>query len=153
MERIISADSHVTILQRDYKNTGLPDESFDVVWACESIAHSPDQRDTLAEAYRLLKPGGRLVVRDVYLRRPPANEEERRLMEVWNDAWVMPPLPTTEQFLSFVSGAGFTSPPPRAPGGSPALASSASVGVPATARTGRRAPSGRLPPTATSRRG
>ena len=101
-------DDRVTILQRDYKNTGLADESFDVVWACESIAHSPDQRDTLAEAYRLLKPGGRLVVRDVYLKRPPANEEERRMMDVWYDAWVMPPLPTTEQFLSFVSGTGFS---------------------------------------------
>ena len=98
----------VTILQRDYKNTGLPDASFDVVWACESIAHSPDQRDTLAEAYRLLRPGGRLIVRDVYLRRQPASPEERRLMDVWYDAWVMPPLPTAEQFLSYVSGTGFT---------------------------------------------
>ena len=29
------------------------------------------------------------------------------MMDVWYDAWVMPPLPTTEQFLSFVSGTGF----------------------------------------------
>ena len=98
----------VTILQRDYKNTGLPDESFDVVWACESIAHSPDQRDTLREAFRLLRPGGRLIVRDVYQARPPADAEDERLMKIWYDAWVMPTLPTPEQFLAYVSQTGFT---------------------------------------------
>jgi len=100
-------EDRVTILQRDYKRTGLPDRSFDVVWACESVAHSPDQRDFLAEAYRLLKPGGRLVVRDVYQKRPPADAVDERLMRAWYDAWVMPPLPTAEQFLTWVSRAGF----------------------------------------------
>ena len=101
-------EDRVTILQRDYKATGLPDESFDVFWACESIAHSPDQRDTLAEAYRLLRPGGRLIVRDIYPTRPPANAEEQAMVDLWYRAWVLPPLPSAEQFLAFVSGAGFT---------------------------------------------
>jgi SAM-dependent methyltransferase len=79
-----------------------------VAWACESIAHSPDQRDTLAELYRVLKPGGRLIVRDIYLKRHPAGEEEARLVDAWRKAWVLPPIPSPEQFLGFVSRTGFT---------------------------------------------
>lgn len=103
-----SLEDRVTILHRDYKATGFPDGSFDVIWACESVAHSPDQRDFLAEAYRLLKPGGRMIVRDVYEARPCANADEERLTRIWYDAWAMCPLPTPERFLGWVSKAGFT---------------------------------------------
>lgn len=98
----------ISLFQRDYRDTGFPSESFDVVWACESVGHCPDQRDFLAEAYRLLKPGGRLIVRDIYLRRPPADAYEERLMKTWYSAWVLPGIPIVGQFVSWVEEAGFT---------------------------------------------
>lgn len=34
------------------------DDSFDLVWACESGEHMPDKRKYIEEMTRVLKPGG-----------------------------------------------------------------------------------------------
>jgi ubiquinone/menaquinone biosynthesis C-methylase UbiE len=39
-----------------------PDESFDLVWACESGEHMPDKKKYVEEMTRVLKPGGTLVI-------------------------------------------------------------------------------------------
>ncbi|WP_101067284.1 glycine/sarcosine N-methyltransferase [Roseovarius salinarum] len=47
-----------------FENVPAADESFDVVWSQDSFLHS-DQRDkVLAEAWRVLKPGGHLIFTD-----------------------------------------------------------------------------------------
>jgi len=40
----------------------FPDDSFDLVWACESGEHMPDKKRYIEEMTRVLKPGGRIVV-------------------------------------------------------------------------------------------
>lgn len=40
----------------------FPDNSFDLVWACESGEHMPDKKRYIEEMTRVLKPGGRIVV-------------------------------------------------------------------------------------------
>ena len=46
----------------DYTSTPFDPESFDVVWAQESACHAPDKAALAAEAHRLLRSGGRLVM-------------------------------------------------------------------------------------------
>lgn len=46
----------------DYCHTTFPDNHFDIVLGIESICHAPSKREFLTEAYRILKPGGRLVL-------------------------------------------------------------------------------------------
>jgi cyclopropane fatty-acyl-phospholipid synthase-like methyltransferase len=46
----------------DYMHTSFPDQSFDVVTGMESICYAEPKIDFLREAYRLLKPGGFLVM-------------------------------------------------------------------------------------------
>ena len=42
--------------------TTKQDNSFDLVWACESGEHMPDKRAYVEEMVRVLKPGGTLVI-------------------------------------------------------------------------------------------
>lgn len=46
----------------DIQSMPLPDNSFDTVLSFEVIEHVPDPRKALAEVYRVLKPGGKLVM-------------------------------------------------------------------------------------------
>ncbi len=54
----------------DYTSTGFPDQSFDIVWALESVCHAGDKSAFLKESYRVLKSGGKLVVCDGFLSKP-----------------------------------------------------------------------------------
>ena len=53
---------------------GLEDERFDVIVSNCVINLSPDKAAVLAEAYRLLKPGGELYFSDIYADRRVPNE-------------------------------------------------------------------------------
>jgi cyclopropane fatty-acyl-phospholipid synthase-like methyltransferase len=83
----------VSFLERDGMDNGFDDASFDRVWVLES-SHLMRERDRLlAECARVLRPGGRLALCDVMLRRPMPFEEVRALRkpltllrEVFGDA-------------------------------------------------------------------
>lgn len=52
----------LTILRRDWLDNGLPDAAFDRAYAIESSEHMVDKPRFFAEAWRVLRPGGRFVV-------------------------------------------------------------------------------------------
>jgi len=98
----------VTFERKDFARTGFQQESFDVVWALESICHTHDKPGFLAEARRLLKPGGRLVVADFFRSGRPFDAENERLLRSWLSGWAVPDLATGEEFEELVRLAGFT---------------------------------------------
>lgn len=46
----------------DALNMSFPDNTFDIVWACESGEHMPDKKKYIDQMMRVLKPGGKFVM-------------------------------------------------------------------------------------------
>ncbi|PWH83435.1 SAM-dependent methyltransferase [Algibacter marinivivus] len=61
-----------TILKENYNNTSFSSNSFDTALAIESFCHSGHSSNSLKEAYRILKPNGKLVIADAFLKKEPA---------------------------------------------------------------------------------
>jgi SAM-dependent methyltransferase len=75
--------TNVEFLRGEIEHIPLPDNSVDVVISNCVINLSADKDQVLAEAFRVLKPGGRFAVSDVVIRGDDVPDELRRSMELW----------------------------------------------------------------------
>jgi SAM-dependent methyltransferase len=75
--------TNVEFLRGEIEHIPLPDNSVDVVISNCVINLSADKGRVLAEAFRVLKPGGRFAVSDVVIRGGGVPEPVRRSMELW----------------------------------------------------------------------
>src|SRR3989441_13286936 len=74
--------ANVEFLKGEIERIPLPDASVDVIISNCVINLSADKRRVLAEAFRVLKPGGRFAVSDV-VTRGDVPEQVRSSMELW----------------------------------------------------------------------
>lgn len=88
----------------DFTATSFPDESFDVVWGIESVCHANEKSKFLEEAYRLLKPHGRLVIADAFASK---KNEDSTEMKTWLSGWKVSSLDTSSDFLEKMKRTGF----------------------------------------------
>jgi cyclopropane fatty-acyl-phospholipid synthase-like methyltransferase len=97
----------IEFMVANYLEMPFADNTFDVVWALETICYATDKRAFFKEAFRVLKPGGKLVMADgLRASRPLPGENEELLKKVFN-AWIVEDLDTVEEHITNITAAGF----------------------------------------------
>jgi len=78
----------------------FPDNSFDLVWGCESGEHMPDKEKYIQEMARVLKPGGRMVVATWCQRETPPefDAQERKTLDYLYGEWTHPYFISIEEY-------------------------------------------------------
>ena len=82
--------------------TGLADETFDVIVSQEAFCHIPNKKTLITECVRLLKTGGRIVYTDILARNSMTNEIRGRL----ENEMVFSELSTLEQYCDLLEEKG-----------------------------------------------
>ena len=103
--------SNVEFIKGDIEHIPLPDNSIDTILSNCVINLSPDKDQVLHEAFRVLRPGGRLAISDIVvdgdLTNLPVSEVEIRAALSW--AGCIAGALTASQYRALLAEAGFVS--------------------------------------------
>lgn len=106
--RQLGRDRLVSFVLTDFTRAGLREGCFTVVWCLESVVHAQDKEEFVAEAWRLLSPGGRLMIAEYMMRDESSlTQDEQAIMEPWLEGWAMPSLLSGRQYRQLLSRVGF----------------------------------------------
>jgi ubiquinone/menaquinone biosynthesis C-methylase UbiE len=107
LTRRVGLQQKVRLIEGDVTRVPLPDASVDVVISQEALLHVPDKPRALKEAWRILKPGGRLAFTDWVAHRP-LSDADKALM--W-DGMAVTDLYDLSAYTRLVGEAGFIASP------------------------------------------
>lgn len=96
--------TNAEIIQSEMESLPLNDNSVDVTISNCTINHSSNKEAVWSEVFRVLKPGGRFVVSDIYATAPIADEyrnDPQAVAECWAGAV------TRAEYLTMLEEAGF----------------------------------------------
>eukprot|EP00238_Polyblepharides_amylifera_P001131 CAMPEP_0196573142 /NCGR_PEP_ID=MMETSP1081-20130531/3090_1 /TAXON_ID=36882 /ORGANISM="Pyramimonas amylifera, Strain CCMP720" /LENGTH=436 /DNA_ID=CAMNT_0041890755 /DNA_START=124 /DNA_END=1434 /DNA_ORIENTATION=+ len=102
--------SNVEFKVMDALNQEHADNTFDLVWACESGEHMPDKKKYVEEMVRVLAPGGTLAVatwcqRDQETTGPLTQEDKDNLQYLY-DEWAHPYFISYEEYARMMDRTG-----------------------------------------------
>ena len=104
LTRRVGLQDRVRVIEGNVMQVPLPDASMDAVISQEAFLHVPDNARTLAEAYRILKPGGRVAF-TTWVAPHPLSAADRDLM--WRGMAVAS-LHSLDEYGDLLQRAGFT---------------------------------------------
>lgn len=91
---------------QDYTQTNFKNETFDVVWACESVSSAISKKQFISEAYRVVKPGGKLIIADCF--KTPNYPDKNNYLKKWSETWGVSNLLTINEFCTELQNIGFS---------------------------------------------
>ena len=92
---------------RNFLKTGFDDNTFDIVWGMESVCYAENKKEFLEEAYRILKPGGRIAVADGFINDTKPEARYEGMLQEWLDGWAVPNLWGQKRFIQDLKDIGF----------------------------------------------
>jgi sarcosine/dimethylglycine N-methyltransferase len=104
LTRRVGLQNSVRVIEGDVMRVPLPDASADVVVSQEGLLHVPDKARALAEAFRILKPGGRIAFTD-WIAHRPISDADKELM--WQGMAVAN-LYNLQTYAELIKKTGFT---------------------------------------------
>jgi len=83
------------------------DQTFDCVWICEALSHFSNKPAFFAHAFRLLAPGGKLVLADWFSADKIKTDEEKETIKAIEYGMLLPKLETKQTYIRMMCEAGF----------------------------------------------
>ena len=102
-----SASNRLRFLKRSYLNTEFEDNSFTKVVGLESTCYAHDKKDFVSEAYRVLKPGGKMLMMDAFRIRTEMTKKEQNHFQTFLKGWALPNLAHLEVLKQNFNEIGF----------------------------------------------
>ena len=103
LTRRVGLDGKVQIIEGDVMALPLPNSGQDAVISQEALLHVPDLALALAEAYRVLRPGGRIAFSN-WITHQPLSDADKRML--W-DGMAAATLISTDRHAELLRNAGF----------------------------------------------
>jgi tocopherol O-methyltransferase len=110
---LANLEDKVTFEVADALNMPFPDNFFDLVWSLESGEHMADKTQFVQECYRVLKPGGTLILA-TWCHRPTTSlagdltiDERRHLAEIYR-VYCLPYVISLPEYESIALNCGFS---------------------------------------------
>lgn len=107
LEYARTKDSNTNYILCDWLQNTLPPNSYDLAISVESSEHMVDKEKFFDEAYRVLKPGGRLVICAWLSKEQPKPWEVRHLLEPICREGRLPSMGSVSDYTQLMLHAGF----------------------------------------------
>jgi len=97
----------IKFFKQDFMKTKFENGTFTKIYGVESIVHANKKINFLKDAYRLLKPKGKIAILDLFLTRTGFNKKENEAYMQYSIKEAFSNLSTKEKFYKYLKKAGF----------------------------------------------